>query len=98
MIAIGHAGLVAGDDGVGDPVRQGAEAKGLVVAQTGHDDADQAPLALLIGLQLQVVLDPGGGKTGAQAAIDKGGPLEDVMNLSHLGGIEEAGEGEEHKG
>jgi hypothetical protein len=68
------------------------------MAQAGHDDPDQAPHPLFVGLQFQIVLYPGGGETGAEPTIDEGGTLEDFMDLINLGGIEQAGDSEKHDG
>jgi hypothetical protein len=53
-------------------MRQDAEPKGLVVAETRHDDPDEPLHALGLRAHLFVVLDPTGGEAGGQLAVDEG--------------------------
>ena len=98
MIAVGHARLVARDDGIGHTVRQDAEAEHLIVSQAGHNDTHQARETLRVLSQLEVVLDPGRGEPGRQAPVDKLGPGENLANLGELSRIEESRDGQQHGG
>lgn len=44
----------------------------MVVTKTRHEDASQQLRARGIRLQLQVVLDPGGGEASGESTVDEG--------------------------
>jgi hypothetical protein len=66
------------------------------MAQTRHDDADQTLHAIGFRAQLFVVLDPTGGKSGGQFAVDEGCIREGLVNLGDLCAVEKRRDGQQH--
>ena len=96
MVAVVHAGLVAGEDEIRQAVRQHGAAETGVLPHAGHDDAVQALLDLRILPQLLVLLDPARRHSGGEPAIDEFRPFEDLADLFDLGGVEQFGDLQQH--
>ena len=96
MIAIGHPRLIAGEDGVGDPVREYAETEDRVMTETRHEDTGQTLHARWFGAQFLIVFHPRGGETGGEFAVDESGASERLVDLCKLSGIEQFWDREEH--